>query len=348
MGKGVCFDSGGLDLKPASGMLLMKKDMGGAAHAMALAQTIMDAELHVRLRLLIPAVENSVAGNALRPLDVIDTRKKLRVEVGNTDAEGRLILSDALAAACEDEPELIIDFATLTGAARVALGYELPALFSNDTVWAERILRSGEAAGDMLWRLPLHSPYERYLKSTVADLNNIGSVSVGGAITAALFLQRFVDPRPAWVHVDQMAWNIENRPGRPKGGEAMGLRAIYGALHERYAKKPKKAKTKKAKTKKSKNGSQEDVQAEEAHAKAKCATPKHAQANQAAQRSAQNEEIQSQEHSQEKPSQQELNPQDKVNKSTTAQFTMGSSSWAVHHGDGFRAELNYVTIRWSL
>jgi leucyl aminopeptidase len=235
VGKGVCFDSGGLDLKPASGMLLMKKDMGGAAHVLALAQMIMAANLPVRLRLLIPAVENSVSGNAFHPLDVIRSRKGLTVEIGNTDAEGRLILCDALAEACTDEPDLIVDCATLTGAARVALGPELPVLFSNDDGTADALLRCGLEEDDPLWRLPLHKPYRRMLDSKVADINNVSESSYAGAITAALFLNEFVDPAIPWVHIDMMAWNPAARPGRPEGAEAQGLRALYALVAEKAA-----------------------------------------------------------------------------------------------------------------
>ncbi len=236
VGKGVCFDSGGLDLKSAAGMKLMKKDMGGAAHVLGLAQMVMAAKLPLRLRLLIPAVENSVAGNAFRPLDVIKTRQGLTVEIGNTDAEGRLILCDALTEADREAPELLVDFATLTGAARVALGSELPALFCNDDATAAAALDHGLAAQDPLWRLPLHAPYKRLLDSKVADLNNISEGGYGGAITAALFLEAFVAKAKAWIHIDVMAWNLAARPGRPAGGEAMGLRAIYGLI-EALAKK---------------------------------------------------------------------------------------------------------------
>ncbi|MEL6183783.1 MAG: leucyl aminopeptidase family protein [Myxococcota bacterium] len=233
VGKGVCFDSGGLDLKPAAGMLLMKKDMGGAAIVLGLAHAIMSRGLRVRLRVLVPAVENAVSGNAFRPLDVIRTRKGLTVEVGNTDAEGRLILCDALAEASREKPEVLLDFATLTGAARVALGTELPALFSSSDDLAQRVLDAGRAARDPYWRMPLHAPYRKQLESRVADLSNVGG-SYGGAITAALFLQSFVDPEIPWGHVDVMAWNLDDKPGRPAGGEAMGLRAVYGALVEQY------------------------------------------------------------------------------------------------------------------
>ena len=244
VGKGVCFDSGGLDLKSAGGMKLMKKDMGGAAHVLGLAGMIMAARLPLRLRVLVPAVENSVSGNAFRPLDVIKTRKGLSVEVGNTDAEGRLILCDALAEACKDKPDLLVDFATLTGAARVALGSELPALFCNDDKLADALLGHGLAAHDPLWRLPLHKPYRRLLDSKVADLNNISSGSYGGAITAALFLAEFVEPKVPWVHLDVMGWNVSAKPGRPEGGEAMGLRAVYGLIEDMARKRGSKKRRK--------------------------------------------------------------------------------------------------------
>src|SRR5690606_831750 len=232
VGKGVCFDSGGYDLKQSAGMLQMKKDMGGAAHALGLARLIMDAKLPVRLRVLLPAVENLVAGNAFKPLDIIRTFKGLTVEIGNTDAEGRLILCDALAEGDNDSPDLMIDFATLTGAARVALGTDLPALFSNDDNIAERVLAAGRLVDDELWRLPLYKPYARGLESKLADLNNVSTSGQGGAITAALFLQSFVSDSTKWVHVDLMASNGTHRPGRPVGGEAMGLRAFYTMLEE--------------------------------------------------------------------------------------------------------------------
>ncbi len=234
VGKGVCFDSGGYDLKPAGGMLIMKKDMGGAAHALALAQLIMASGLPVRLRLLVPAVENLVAGNAFKPLDVLKSRKGLTVEIGNTDAEGRLILADALTAGMEDDPAIAVDFATLTGAGRVALGQELPALFCNDDATADLVLAEGERIGDPLWRLPLWQPYNRLLRSSVADVSNVGEGQFGGAITAALFLERFVSPGIPWIHIDQNAWNGSDRPGRPKGGEAMGLRAVHAMLAKRF------------------------------------------------------------------------------------------------------------------
>ena len=234
VGKGVCFDSGGLDLKPSSNMKLMKKDMGGAAHELGLASMIMAARLNLRLRVLVPAVENAVSGDAMRPLDVLATRKGLTVEVGNTDAEGRLILCDALAEASGEAPALLIDIATLTGAARTALGADLPALFSPDEGLAAQILRAGEAEGDPLWRLPLHKPYRRMLDSKVADIANVSDSPHAGAITAALFLQEFVAAGIAWAHLDVMAWNGSSRPGRPEGGEAMALRALFAVVAERF------------------------------------------------------------------------------------------------------------------
>jgi leucyl aminopeptidase len=240
VGKGVCFDSGGLDLKPAAGMKLMKKDMGGAAHVLGLASLIMAEQLPVQLRVLVPAVENAVAGNAFRPLDVLQTRKGLTVEVGNTDAEGRLILCDALAEADSEKPDLLVDFATLTGAARVALGPDLPALFSNDDKLAGLLLRSGASEGDPVWRLPLFKGYRQGLDSKVADLNNISNSPYAGAITAALFLENFVSASTRWAHFDVMAWNVAPRPGRPEGGEAMGLRAVYAAIVELARRSPGK------------------------------------------------------------------------------------------------------------
>ena len=235
VGKGVCFDSGGLDIKPSSGMRLMKKDMGGAAHALALAQLVMGARLPVRLHLLIPAVENAIAGNAFRPGDVLTSRQGLTVEIANTDAEGRLVLADALTKAREAEPTLIIDFATLTGAARVALGPDLPATFANDDELAEAVLASGKASDDAVWRLPLHGGYADMLKSDVADLNNSPDGGFAGAITAALFLQRFVPDATPWLHLDTFAWRPVAKPGRPKGGEALGLRAVWAMLQARFA-----------------------------------------------------------------------------------------------------------------
>jgi leucyl aminopeptidase len=230
VGKGVCFDSGGLDLKSAAGMRLMKKDMGGAASVLGLAHMIMDASLPIRLRVLVPAVENAVSGDAFRPGDILRTRKGITVEVGNTDAEGRLILCDALAEAVREEPDLLVDFATLTGAARVALGTELPALFANDDALADQVLDAGRRLQDPLWRMPLYREYRRHLDSRIADINNISNIDQGGAITAALFLQEFVPDGQRWAHVDTMAWNSASRPGRPSGGEVFGVRAFYDAI----------------------------------------------------------------------------------------------------------------------
>ena len=235
VGKGVCFDSGGLDIKPAAGMRLMKKDMGGAAHAIGLARLIMSEQLPVQLRLLVPAVENAISDNAYRPGDVITTRKGITVEIDNTDAEGRLVLCDALALASEAAPELMIDFATLTGAARTALGPELPAMFCNDDDLASGILEGAHQATDPLWRMPLHQSYKSMLDSNVADLANGASSPYAGAITAALFLESFVASGIPWAHFDVMAWNIAGKPGRPAGGEAMGLRAVYAYLEQRFA-----------------------------------------------------------------------------------------------------------------
>ena len=235
VGKGVCFDSGGLDLKTAQGMRLMKKDMGGAAHALALAELVMADALPVRLHLVIPAVFNAVDARAYRPGDVIATRKGLTVEVGNTDAEGRLVLADALAFADEDAPDLLVDFATLTGAARVALGPDLPALFTRDDRLAEALLAAGAQLADPLWRLPLHEPYAQDLKCEIADLGNIADHGFAGAILAALFLDRFVDRSRAHAHLDIYAWNPRARPGRPKGGEAFALRAMHAVLRTRFA-----------------------------------------------------------------------------------------------------------------
>ena len=233
VGKGVCFDSGGLDLKPASNMRLMKKDMGGAAHVLGLAKLVMSRRLPINLRVLIPAVENAVSANAYRPGDVIRTYQGSTVEVDNTDAEGRLVLADALALAAEEEPALVVDFATLTGAARTALGTELPAMFANRDAVANGIAAAADGGEDPVWRLPLFAPYRRLLESSIADVVNAPSAPYAGAIAAALFLQRFVGDVP-WVHFDIMAWNLAARPAHPQGGEAMGLRAVYGYLAQRF------------------------------------------------------------------------------------------------------------------
>ena len=234
VGKGVCFDSGGLDIKPASGMRLMKKDMGGAAHAIGLADLVMSTALPVRLRLLVPAVENAISGNSFRPGDVLATRKGLTIEVDNTDAEGRVVLSDALTEGAADEPDLMIDFATLTGAARIALGTDLPAMFSNDEAVAAGVAEAGCDVLDEVWRMPLHAPYRALIESKVADIMNGSSQPYGGAITAALFLQEFVPEEIPWAHFDIMAWTTRAKPARPVGGEAMALRAVFEYLERRY------------------------------------------------------------------------------------------------------------------
>jgi len=235
VGKGVCFDSGGLDLKPAAAMRLMKKDMGGAAHALGLAQMIMAAGLHVRLHVLIPAVENAVSGDAFRPGDILQSRKGLTIEVDNTDAEGRLVLCDAMTRAAEKSPELLLDFATLTGAARVALGTEMPAFFTDNEVLAKSIQEYSVDWNDLVWRLPLHEPYRQMIESKVADIVNSSREPFGGAITAALFLKSFVEEGQDWAHFDLMAWNQRARAGRPEGGEAMGLLGLFAMLREQYA-----------------------------------------------------------------------------------------------------------------
>jgi len=233
IGKGVCFDSGGLDIKPASGMRTMKKDMGGAANVLGLAQLIMASHLPVRLRVLIPAVENAISGNAYRPGDVIQTYQGLTVEVDNTDAEGRLVMCDALALAAEEKPELMLDYSTLTGSARSAVGAELACMFANDDALAAGLTAGSGKAADPIWRMPLHAPYNYMLESKVADTVNSASLPYGGAITAALFLEKFVADIP-WAHFDIMAFNIRSRPGRPEGGEAMGVRAAFEYLSERF------------------------------------------------------------------------------------------------------------------
>jgi len=235
VGKGVCFDTGGLDLKPSSGMLLMKKDMGGAANVLALAQMVMDAKLKLRLRVLIPAVENAVAGNAFRPLDVFPSRKGIMVEIGNTDAEGRLVLADALALADEEKPELLIDLGTLTGAARVALGPDLPPFYTNDEALAAGVARCAVQENDPLWRMPLWPPYDAWLDSKTATITNAPSGGFAGSITCALFLQRFVEQAKSWLHVDIYGWTPSAKPARPEGGECQAARAIYKVLSERYA-----------------------------------------------------------------------------------------------------------------
>jgi len=233
VGKGVCFDTGGYDLKPASGMLRMKKDMGGAALMLALACAVMEAGLPLRLTVLLGCVENSVSGRAMRPSDVVMTRAGKTVEIGNTDAEGRLVLCDLLDEACGLQPDHVIDAATLTGAARVALGPDLPAVFSNDEIFMTELLNIGCAWSDDMWRLPLWHGYEAWLDSNVADFGNVASKPMAGAVTAALFLQKFVKPGVSWAHIDTYAWNDSSRTGRPEGGETLGLRALFGALLQR-------------------------------------------------------------------------------------------------------------------
>jgi leucyl aminopeptidase len=236
VGKGVCFDTGGLDIKPSSGMILMKKDMGGAANVLGLAHMIMQAKLPVRLRVLIPAVENSIAGEAFRPSDVFKTRKGLTVEIGNTDAEGRLILCEALAYADEEAPDLLIDMSTLTGAARVALGPDLPPFYTDDAEVAADLAKHATAENDPLWQLPLWKPYYSMIETPLADLNNAGSGGFAGSITAALFLKRFVEKAKAYVHFDIYGWVPNTKVGRPKGGEAQGMRALFALIAERYGK----------------------------------------------------------------------------------------------------------------
>ncbi|PCI33508.1 MAG: leucyl aminopeptidase [Alphaproteobacteria bacterium] len=234
VGKGVCFDTGGLDIKPSAGMRIMKKDMGGAAHTLGLAQLIMESGLDVRLRLLIPAVENNISSDAFRPGDIITTYKGTTVEVDNTDAEGRLVLCDALALASEEDPDLILDFATLTGAARVAMGPEIVPFFTDGDGLARDLTQSSDSENDPVWRMPLYAPYAPGLKSSCADLNNMGAGPYGGAIMAALFLKHFVTQPEKWVHFDVFAWNMSSQPGRPQGGEAMALRAVFSYLKGRF------------------------------------------------------------------------------------------------------------------
>jgi leucyl aminopeptidase len=235
VGKGVTFDTGGLDIKPAAGMLLMKKDMGGAANVLGLAHAIVDARLKVRLRVLIPIVENAISDESFRPGDIIAARDGTTVEIGNTDAEGRLILADALSLAGEEAPELLIDIATLTGAARAALGPDLPPLYTTDDALADALLAAGTRWDDPLWRMPLWTPYLSMIGSKVADINNAGQGGFAGSVTAALFLQRFARGARAWAHLDIYAWAPETRPGRPFGGTDQGIRAVYGVLKERYS-----------------------------------------------------------------------------------------------------------------
>jgi leucyl aminopeptidase len=234
VGKGVCFDTGGLDIKPDTGMLNMKKDMGGAATMLALAHMLMNRGLKIRLRVLVPAVENSISGGSFRPRDIYRSRKGLTVEIGNTDAEGRLILADALALADEDKPELIADMATLTGAARVALGADIPPFYTDDDALAADFAKASSAENDPVWRLPLYRPYDQLLESKVADINNVTNSSFGGSITAALFMRRFVTEAKAWLHCDIFAWNQTTRPGRPEGAECQAARALYALLVARY------------------------------------------------------------------------------------------------------------------
>ncbi|MEM9300626.1 MAG: leucyl aminopeptidase family protein [Pseudomonadota bacterium] len=234
VGMGVCFDSGGLDITPSAGMRLMKKDMGGAAHVIALAGLIMERQLPVRLRMLVPAVENAIAGNAYRPGDIVSTRSGQTIEIGNTDAEGRVILSDALTLACEEKPDLLIDYATLTGAARVALGPDLPPIFTDDESLSSAWFEASRSVEDPLWRLPLYNGYDEMIDPKIADVSNTGSMPMAGAITAGLFLRRFVAPETPWTHLDVYAWNPVDRPGRPRGGEAHALRACWELLRRRF------------------------------------------------------------------------------------------------------------------
>lgn len=234
VGKGVCFDTGGLDIKPSSGMLLMKKDMGGAANVLGLSRMIMDAKLPVRLRVLIPAVENAIAGNAFRPGDILTSRKGLTVEIGNTDAEGRLVLADALALADEENPDLIIDMATLTGAARVALGPDLPPFFTHDETFAAQVSQQAGAVADPLWRMPLWAPYDARLSSKIADINNVTTDGFAGSVTAALFLSRFVENAKVWGHFDIYGWTPAEKPAAPFGGAAQGIRTLYHVIKHHY------------------------------------------------------------------------------------------------------------------
>ena len=244
VGKGVCFDTGGLDIKPADNMLLQKKDMSGAAICIGLLHMIAASGLDVSLRVLLPMVENSISSESYHPGDVLASRKGLTVEIGNTDAEGRLILADALAEADREKPDLLIDFATLTGAARVALGPDLPALYGNDDATADALLAAGAAEADPAWRMPLWAPYDEMLDSKIADMNNVGGGSFAGSITAALFLQRFVTRADRWLHIDLFGWSPKPRPGRPEGAEPQAMRAVYRLIQQGFSGKPKKAKRK--------------------------------------------------------------------------------------------------------
>jgi leucyl aminopeptidase len=234
VGKGVCFDTGGLDIKPSSGMAMMKKDMGGAANILGLAQMVMDADLPIRLRVLLPIVENNISGNAFRTSDIFTSRKGISVEIGNTDAEGRLILADALAEADNDGPDLLIDLATLTGAARVALGPDLPPFYTDDEALAGEVAEAAVSAKDPLWRMPLWAPYAKTLNSRIADLKSTSDGGFAGSVTAAMFLKRFVDKAKSWLHADIYAWNPETLPARPQGGEAQAIRALFAVLTQRY------------------------------------------------------------------------------------------------------------------
>jgi leucyl aminopeptidase len=235
VGKGVTFDTGGLNIKPESGMLIMKKDMGGAATALSLAQMVADAQLNIRMRVLLPIVENAISGDSFRPGDVLPSRKGLSVEIGNTDAEGRLILADALALADEEEPDLLIDFATLTGAARVALGPDIPPFYTKDALLSADLSRLSKVVHDPVWPLPLWQPYMALLDSKIADINHISGGPFAGSVTAALFLSRFVEKAKSYVHFDIYGWNPSTKPGRPEGGEVQGARLIYALLKERYS-----------------------------------------------------------------------------------------------------------------
>jgi leucyl aminopeptidase len=234
VGKGVTFDTGGLDLKPSAGMRLMKKDMGGAAHALALAQIVMDAAPNLRLDVYLPVVENSVSGNAFRPGDVIKSRKGVTVEIDNTDAEGRLILADALTRACEDQPALLLDFATLTGAARTALGPDIPPFYTDDESLAVELMQASMETNDPIWRMPLWEPYDGDMDSPIADIKNMGDGAFAGSIYAALFLKRFVSA-PSWAHFDIFAWAPKEKPSRPQGGEAQTLRACWHVIRSRFS-----------------------------------------------------------------------------------------------------------------